>query len=285
MSTELTVINNNVDLQKGGVGIDFSNPLFQLKPATLGIVQKNSSVEGAVTGKLRISDTGDQFDSITAVLLQMPSEQRQYHIGQPGELNRIAENLVCYSRDMLKPDIRSKIPQAMTCANCVRSSWDAWRDYKDKNNGQSNKSLIPPCDPSYYLVILDTVYQLPLQMFIRSKARDPFESGMQNLARVIAMGKAQGKSPNIYDVSFEIGTKQITTGKFQSYVPTFTNFKFITEEQREAFGAVYLQYIAQRKQKEETVTNNVEATASEGIDSQVLEGDYVSESIDEEIPF
>ena len=283
MSTELTVINTQVDLQKGGVGIDFSNPLFNLKPATLGIVQKNTTIEGAIAGKLRISDTGDQFDSITAVLLQMPNEQRQYHIGNPGELNRIPENLVCYSRDMIQPDVKSKIPQAINCASCPRSDWAPWREYKEKNNGQSNKALIPPCDSSYYLAILDTAYQLPLQMLIRSKARDPFEAGMQNLARVIAMAKAQGKSPNIFDVSFEIGTKVITTGKFSSYVPTFTNFKYVTEEQRAAFGAVYLQYIASKNRKQETAaTDDAGTTATnEKIDSSVVEGEYVGD--DQEI--
>lgn len=278
MSTGLTVINNKVNLQQGGVGIDFSNKLFALKPATLGIVQKNTTIEGAVTGNLRISDTGDQFESITAVLLQMPTEQRQYHIGNPGELNRIPENLVCYSRDLIKPDIKSKIPQAVDCSHCSRSSWEEWRQYKEKNNGQANKALIPPCDSSYYLAILDTKYQLPLQMFIRSKARDTFESGMQNLARVIAMGKAQGKSPNIYDVSFEISTKLITTGKFTSYVPIFTNFKFITDEQKEAFGAVYLQYIAQKNRKEEeSSASDIEDSVSSQVEGQVTEGEYVGE--------
>lgn len=279
---ELVVLNQD-QLQKGGIGIDFNNPLFRLKPSTLGIVQKNTTIEGAIPGKLRVSDTNDQFDEVTAVLLAMPTEQRQYHIGDKDQLNRIPENLVCFSRDMRQPDPKSKIPQAINCANCSRNSWDQWREYKENNNGNTNKALIPPCDSSYYLVILDTKYQLPLQMFIRSKARDTFEAGMQNLARVIAMGKAQGRSPNLFDVSFKIRTKTITTGKFVSFVPTFTEFKFITDEEREHFGALYLNYVASKNTREqEQILAEAEdevSTAQGTIDSQAVEAEYVDGEI------
>ena len=75
MGTELTVLNNTVlAIQKGGLGVDFNNPLFRLEPATLSIVQKNTTVEGAKQGFLRISETGDQFEEVWATMLAMPTE-------------------------------------------------------------------------------------------------------------------------------------------------------------------------------------------------------------------
>ena len=279
MSTSLTVLNNTNALQDGGVGIDFSNKLFKLKPATLTIVQPNSQVEGAVKGNLRIAETGDQYQEMFCTLLVMPQEQRQYHIGNQGELNRTAENLMCFSRDMQKPDKGAKVPQAINCANCVRQDWTAWREYKENNNGMTNKALIPPCDASYYAVLLDTVYRLPLRMYIRSKARDTFEQGMQNLARVLAMGNAQGKKSNIFDVQFRLSTKLITSGKFTSYVPTFTDFRYVTDEERNAFGEVYLNYVAQRNQPQPAQ----ESAPTTG-NAAPLEGVYESQP-DDDITF
>lgn len=285
MSTELTVLNNNNAIAEGGLGVDFGSKLFELRPANLFIVQNNTNIEGAVKGNLRIAETGDEFSSMYATLLVMPTEQRQYHIGNPGELNRTPENLMCFSSDMVVPHPKARIPQAVTCATCARSDWEPWRDYKEANNGQSNKALIPPCDAHYKALLIDDKYKLPLAMYIRSKAKDPFEQGMQNLARVIAMMKAEGKNPNIFDVRFKISTKVITTGKFTSYVPVFSDFKPLTDEQRTAFGAVYLQYINQKNKKQEADAQaESEAETSESnskIDSSVIEGEYVGQ---DEIP-
>ena len=283
--TALTVLNNNTAIQEGGLGVDFGSKLFELKPANLFIVQNNSTIEGAIKGNLRIAETGDQFESMYCTLLVMPTEQRQYHIGQPGELNRTPENLMCFSTNMVEPHQKARIPQAALCANCARADWEPWREYKEKNNGQTNKQLIPPCDAHYRALFIDDNYKLPLQMFLRSKSKEPFEQGMQNLARVIAMLKAQGKNPNIFDVKFKLSTKLITTGKFQSFVPVFSDFKALSEEDRETFGAVYLQYIASKNRKQETAaTDDAGTTATnEKIDSSVVEGEYVGD--DQEIPF
>jgi hypothetical protein len=275
MGTELTVLNNTTSIEQGGIGIDNTNKLFQVKPGTLTIVQPNSQIAGAVKGHLRISETGDQFQEIWATLLVMPHEQRQYHIGNAGELNRTFENLMCYSNDLIKPDPKAKIPQAVTCANCSKQDWAPWREYKEKN-GTANKALIPPCDSHYVAVLLDTVYQLPLKMYIRSKAKQEFEQGMQNLSRVIAMAKAQGKNPNIFDVKFRLSVKEITTGKFKSFVPRFSDFKFVTEEEREQFGAVYLSYVNSLKkpqQQEQAAAEQQEVEINAAIEGEYIGGD------------
>lgn len=269
MSTELTVLNNNQAIQEGGLGVDFSNKLFKIKPGTLTIVQNNSTIGGALKGHLRISETGDQFSDLTAVLLTMPQEQRQYHIGNPGELNRTPENLVCFSNDLIKPNVKSRIPQAVLCSSCPRADWTAWREYKEANNGQTNKNLIPPCDVFYLATLLDTKYQLPVRMYLRSKAKQEFEAGMNNLSRVLAMKKAEGKNPNIFDVQFKISVKEIINGKYKSYVPKFSDFKYITDEEREKFGAVYFQFLDSMKKP---VTTN--EPDSDQVDS-TIEGEYV----------
>ena len=156
MSGELTVLNQETDLQVGGQGVDFNNPLFKLKPSTLTIVQPQSQVEGAKKGHLRIVETNDQFETMYCTLLTMPVENRNWHIGNAGEMNRTSENLMCYSLDMIRPSEKSKIPQAVLCKNCSKADWAPYREYKDKN-GKSNKSLIPSCDPFYRVFLIDTV--------------------------------------------------------------------------------------------------------------------------------
>lgn len=282
MGNELVTINNT-SIQEGGLGVNFSSKLFQVKPATLTIVQSNTTTEGAIKGHLRVSETGDQFEEMWATLLVLPTEQRQYHIGDPSEMNRIPENLMCFSTDMVHPNDRARVPQAMNCANCPRSDWGPWREYKEQNDGRTSKALIPPCDASYKAMLMDSKYKLPMNMYIRSKAREPFEEGMGNVARLITMAKAEGKNPNIFDVIFRIRTKLVTQGKFTFYVPVFDKFRWVTEEERQQFGAVYLRYtesIQKREQEAVAAQAEAEVTTTQGnIDSSVSEGEYVDGEI------
>ena len=126
MSTALTVLQDAPNaIQQGGLGVDFGSKLFALRPATLSIVQPSSTIENAVKGNLRINETGDQYTEMFVTLLVMPTEQRNYYIGNPSEMNRTLENLMCFSRDMITPDPKARIPQAVNCASCPRQDW-AW---------------------------------------------------------------------------------------------------------------------------------------------------------------
>ena len=265
MSTELTVLNNqdtSLATNNGGLGIDFGSKLFALKPATLGVVQSNTTIDGAIKGKLRISETGDQFDELTCTLLVMPIEQRSWYTGTPGQLNRTPDNLMCFSRDMVKPDAKAKVPQAIKCNGCPKSDWGPWRAAKEKG-GVAPKELIPSCDAYYYVVLIDTVYQMPLQMFIRSKAKTELEQGCQNISRRLAMMKAQKLNPNIFDISFKLKTKQIKTGQFTSYVPVMSDFAAITPEQKLQFGEIYTSFLAKGKNAD----NDAEETAEDQMDN------------------
>jgi hypothetical protein len=265
-------------IQQGGMGLDFGSKLFRLKPATININQPNTQVEGAVAGKLRISETGDQFDEMFVTLLLMPQERRDYYTGEQGQLNRSADNLMCFSRDMIRPHANAKVPQALKCDGCPKADWSKWRQTKRKED-------IPPCDAYYYALFIDTVYKLPLQMYIRSKSKQPFEAGMQELARKFKLMQSQGLNPNIFDIRFRLSTKKITTGKLTSYVPALSDFKALSEPERQAFGDIYLEFSNRgKRQADDQAAAEAESqidAAAATIDAEIVEpgseGSHVQE--------
>jgi hypothetical protein len=277
-------------LAKGGQGINFGSKLFALTPATVSINQPMTQAEGAIPGKLRISETGDQFDSMRVVLLTMPVEQRSFYAGEAGQLNRTPENLMCFSRDMERPDAKAKVPQAMRCQGCPKASWEPWRT-KFEKSGIKDPKLIPPCDAYYYALFIDQVYKMPLAMYIRGNSKSPFESAMKNLSRKFAMMKSQGHNPNIFDLSFVITTeKGKSGGKISAnYVLKIDNstIKVITDEERSAFGDVYLQFINRGvKSVEEQAAAEAEAqieNQAAAIDAQVVEAGSETNAVTGEI--
>lgn len=282
-STELVTINTQSQVQvadQGGRGVDFGSKLFQLKPATINIVQPNSTAEGAIKGHLRIGETGDQYKTMEVTLLRMPVEQRAWYVGEEGQMNRKPENLMCFSRDLIQPDKSAKMPQSLRCNTCAKQDWGPYR--KEKEAGRiPPKSLIPPCDSYYYALFIDTVYKMPLQMYIRSKSKDPFERGCKEVARTIKRMQAQGLNPNIFDVKFTMGTKLITTGSFKSYVIDIigSSVKAISDEERESFGGVYEEYVSRNTRNDEAdLQAEAEAQIAQASDdvNKVLEPEYVS---------
>jgi hypothetical protein len=61
----------------------------------------------------------------------------------------------------------------------------------------------------------------------------------------------------------------------------WSDFKYVTNEQREAFGEIYLQYVNRSKDKEQQAAlAEAEAQVDEtnsSIDTQVTEGEYVND--------
>lgn len=231
--SELTVVG------QGGLGVDLGNRLFKLSPSTISINQPNTQIEGALRGKLRISDTGQQFDEMIVTLLKMPHEQRAYYAGKAEQLNRTAENLLCFSKDLIRPSEAAKDVQSPLCATCPQgdSAWARWRETKDKKD-------IPQCDKYIYALFIDTVLKMPLQMYIRSKNKAPFEAGMSVLGKMIYMMQMQGLNPNIFDIKFKLSTAKIMTGAYPSYVLKLSEFTAIDESDQEQFGAIYQQFAA-----------------------------------------
>lgn len=268
--TGLTVIDGNqttaLAKPSGGLGIDFSSKLFQLKPATLSINQPNTQAEGAVKGKLRITETGDQFDELFVTLLVMPTERRQYYVGEPGTLNRSPENLMCFSNDLVKPDLKAKVPGALKCEGCPKADWTKWRQTKEKKD-------IPPCDAFFYALLIDTKYKMPLQYYVRSTAKQPFEQGMKNLARKLYMMQQQGLNPNIFDVGFKLSTTKVQKGQTISYLPALSDFRIITDAEREEFGEIYQQYVSRNTKP--SASEEAEAAAQIDDSNAIIEGEVV----------
>lgn len=278
MSSALTVIQPNTQIVKGGMGLDFSSKLFNLKPATININQPNTQAEGAIRGKLRIVETGDQFDEMYVTLLNMPVERRSFYTGEAGQLNRSADNLMCFTNEVIRdrfnretqgPSDKAKVPQSITCATCPKADWTKYRQTKTKAD-------IPPCEAFYYALFIDTVYKMPLQMYIRSKSKQPFEAGMQNLARTFAKLKSQGLNPNIFDIRFKMSTKLIKTGALPSYVIDLSDFKAINDEERQEFGEIYMQFANRRSRPDDEPAGALPpaqqvAQAQQAVNAQVVE--------------
>ncbi len=128
MSTDLVVLNN-IAIQTGGLGLTNSK-LFALKPSTIELVQGMSRAEGAIPGKLRISDTGQHFDEMQLVMLFEPVQQRAYFEGS--EMTKAAK--LCFSTDNDHPHDRAQVPQAANCDRCPMQDWTKWRGDKKKEN-------------------------------------------------------------------------------------------------------------------------------------------------------
>jgi hypothetical protein len=283
MSTDLVKIEQPSALAQLGA-FDTSDPLFELRPGTVVINQPSTRDENAKRGHLRIVETGDQYEEMRAALIMTPEAARSYYIGE-GALKRKPENLMCFNRNTKNnpgPDARSKDVQALTCSTCPKASWDAWRLYAEKHPGQPvPRNLLPECDPYYYIVLVDTVFQMPLQMYIRGGSIEPFKAGMQNLARNMAKLKAVKKvEPLLYDIAFTISTVRKESGDNVTYALKFSDFKAVTDEERLEFGVLFNQFAERGKRSEEVFD---EQDAAKKVDKAQTE---INAAIgdDEEIP-
>lgn len=258
--------------QQAAGEVDFSSKLLKLKPTTVSIVQKLSNVvdEGVSPGKLYISETKEVFDTLDVVLLGMPKEGRNYSIAPKAVFPKPKDSIVCFSRDMVRPDERSTVPQADQCSLCQHAQWD-------------NDTKTPPaCGDYYFVALLDYATRMPLQTWIQGANKKEFESQLDNVSRELYKLKKAGKNPHYYDVKFTLGTKKTKNGKAFSF--TILNAKPITDEESLEFAEIYQNFVGQNQetaaQKEVTETVAASRTVDAEIvnDSQeALDSDYVVE--------
>lgn len=314
MSTELAIVGQQPSALAvpQGLGYTGNSRLLSAGPATLGIVQPSSTLEGGKKGHFIVDNDPDtQFESMRVAFLLEPTEHRQYYIGEPGELNRSPENLHCFCNDVTRqldpatgrevetsvPDKKAKYPQAVTCAGCAKGSWKQFRDKQDKGIA-TTKADIPPCELSYQAYLIDTVLKMPLRLFVRSQSKDPFEQGLKRIARKLDMLAAiKGTLPNIFDVSFKLSTKLVEKGKYKFYVLQITDVQGIDDEERVKFGAVFnkiTEQIARRAayaeaEATEKAASTIIAEAEGSIDAavtgdnNVIEGEYEETNADGEV--
>jgi hypothetical protein len=288
MSSELAIVGQNTGLAPAGMGYSGASRLFDLKPATLSIIQPSSTLEGGVKGKLIIDgDVDYMFSDMRVTLLAEPTEHRQYYVGEPGELNRSPDNLHCFCNAVTRqydpeinrevetsePDAKAKYPQAPSCRNCPKGSWAQFRAKQDKGI-QTTKADIPQCELSYKAVLIDTVYKMPLNLYVRSTLKEGFEKAMKRLARKLELRSAvTGVAPNIFDVSFKLTTKLVEKGKYKFYILEFSDFEGVEDEDRIAFGAMFQKFAEQ-------VERRASAADAEPIANAVVDAE---QSIDEAV--
>jgi hypothetical protein len=283
MSTELVQLKPEQQIVEGGAAIDFTSKLFRLKPATLSVNQNSTQADGALPGKFRINETGEQFDRMTVVMLVTPKESRKWYMGEKGTLYRVPENLMCFAKEPehgqpWQPDSRSKMPQAVYCHSCpkandVQANWAKYKETGDRKD-------IPDCDREYFAVFVDTVTQMPLKMYVNSTHRNAFEEGTQVIARKIRHLQSQGLKPNLFDIQFDIYVekKQNKNGKPASYVLKIDgkSVKLVSEKEKEAFGGMYVDYVNRGTE----MSLNEEQASVEAADVEInkaVEGELVNE--------
>lgn len=277
MSSALTVLNQDpIAIQlaaQGGVGLPADSRLFELKPDTVTINQPNTQHEGAIKGHLRLSG-GDQYEFLNVVILDAPREWFDYFVGEPGTLYRTKENLMCFSRDRIKPDRSARSPQSLLCGSCNKSMEisDNWEKYRQTKN----KADMPGCEATLSVLLLDTNWKIPLRMYLRSAARKAFKTGLKDMGRKLEMMKSQGINPNIFDIAFKLSTKPLVTGRITNYVPFLSEFRGVTAEERQEFLAKHIQYVvnAQQRNPQPEDTEAQANQVSESIDTQAADSSY-----------
>ena len=256
MSEELVQIGNtNIAVVHK---VNALSKLFQLKPATLDLVAKASRAEGVTPGKLRVVQTNEHFDSMRAVILFEPTQGRKKYL--KGTYSKDA--LDCYSLDNIRPAPRAKNPPALYCATCPSGNmmWEAYRKAKERGvSGDALSALIPECKEHWNLLLVDRATKMPYYLTVRGTSVKPFETAMQNVARLFALIMAQTKAdikagkevtlPDsvqdiIWQISFTLGVDQPMRGG--QYVLGFKDFKVLNDEDKAEFGAIYQDYAARR---------------------------------------
>jgi len=291
MSENLVKVQPNQALVLGGLGMSNSR-LFQLRPATIELVQKTSRQEGAIPGKFRITSTNEHFDQMRVVLLAQPIEQRVYYLKN----NEFSNNSkLCFSLDAVRPHPRAKEPQAINCSVCSKgdSCWKKWYETHKPED-------LPPCKKYWHCVLADRTTQMIYYLNIRGTSIAPFEQSMQNLARLfaamtanvnlhnkkLAEGQEPMPMPNLFDITFTLFSHQKEKGG--PWNIGCKDFAQLKPEDRKEFGALFLEFEERRRQgnvqdaavsEEEAVASAPTAAVSEVKEvesiAKPIEGEYL----------
>lgn len=263
--------------------IDTSSRLFKLKPATLVINQKQTESEDATQpGLFRIVETGQEFETMRVALLFTPTESRACYTGNRGEMNRTKENLICFSKDMIVPHPKAKVPQSPTCAGCPQADWASWREYKDKT-GESNQSLIPACDASWLAFLVDQQFKIPMKMYLRNENSKAFVAAMNKMSWTFeTIRNLEEREPQIFEVSFELHTKGEKNKKgitiYNLEIPA-KSFQVISKEDFAKFGKVFERVTASfqaDKAEKEAGLVNIQKDTNNDINAAVTGNDGIA---------
>jgi hypothetical protein len=217
--------------------------LFRPKPGNINLVQNMTQQEGAIPGKLRISETGQHFEEIQAVMLAIPPDKKPREFRIKGVFKK--EGLHCFSYDGIKPSEHAPYPKAEKCDGCPQADWSKWRANKIQDN-------LPPCKDYYRALIAERSTKLPYWAKFKGKSISAFEGACQNIARQFAIMQANGLNPQIYDVSFTIYVTKVGA----LYVHGFKDFAPVTDPAARAeFGAIFEDFARRRAEYEQSAAS------------------------------
>jgi hypothetical protein len=244
MSQELTVVNNPVPQEiVVAKKVNALSRLFTLKPATLELVSKSTRQENATPGTFRVTQTNESFKEMRVVMIFEPVEQREMY--RKGEYTKDAKE--CFSLDNTSPHPRAKNPPALYCASCPMGElmWDGWRRAKDKGvTGDQLTALLPKCRRYWHLFVADRTTKMPYYLNVKGVSVKPFETAMQNVARLFQMiitNLKVEKKPipeSLGDIIWKISFTLYPELRSGTWQMGFKDFKVMTSEDAAEFGQI-----------------------------------------------
>jgi hypothetical protein len=222
------------------------------------------------------------------VLLSVPQEQREF-FKEKNVFTR--ENKRCFSLDNIQPHSRALEPPAMYCRTCPKGDmqWEVWRKTRNPND-------LPACSAYWNVLVADRKTQRPYYLNIKGKSYQPFRVAMQQqmsslmadiFANVRATNKERGYTyvkaenhfvptpgfvvpdgqaqlapeplPNIFEISFDITSNNVVSPAGSSFAMSFSNFKWMSPEDRAEFGQLYLDIVANKVDVQAVTAEEAEA--------------------------
>jgi hypothetical protein len=245
--SQALVVLGQEALAKGGIGFDAD--IFRTKPTFLKLVQPMSRMANKQIGKLLDTGTNTYMDDIQIVMLGGPQEMRKMY--DKTKDFGAKDAILCFSLDMVRPDQRARVPQAMACSACKMGNWDTW-------NKTHRREDLPPCRNYFRMFFVERTTRLPYYLNVEGASISAFKEAMGQVNRLgqlalsnvklenqklIAEGKAVKPAPSIFDITFRVFVvPPAPTDKNQNYSLGFRDIKLLREEDRAEFGALYLQY-------------------------------------------
>ena len=258
--------------------------LFQLKPKSIELVSKSTRQEGAEPGTFRVITTNEKFKELRAVMLYLPTEQREMY--KKGDYNKDAK--LCFSLDNVQPHQKAKNPPALYCSTCPMGdiNWTKYRDAAARGvSGDALTALLPPCRKYWHLFLAARDTLVPYYFNVKGTSVKPFEQAMQNVSELflkinqmeIAENKAlvakgekalpitTNPAELIWRISFTMYSWQKNGGPFMLGLK---DFRVMSAEDRASFGKLIQDYAARRAQgaiqTQEAAEAEAEAAVVEG---------------------
>ena len=281
-NTQLTVLQNRAPAEMVvAQQMSALSRLFQLKPKSIELVSKSTRQEGAEPGTFRVITTNEKFKELRAVMLYLPTEQREMY--KKGEYNKDAK--LCFSLDNVQPHQKAKNPPALYCSTCPMGdiNWVKYRDAAARGvSGDALNAFLPPCRKYWHLFLAARDTLVPYYFNTKGTSVKPFESAMQNVSELFlkmiqmqiaenkaraAKGEAQvpvitAPADLIWRISFTMYSWQKNGGPFMLGLK---DFRVMSEEDRASFGQLIQDYAARRAQGAIQTQESAEAEAEDAV--------------------